>query len=119
MVRGGEAFAAPTRGKLEQILQDLKDNWTALEAELHRFIEEELKRGREQEVEGLDPKIQAPFFGLLKEAVEAGTGAGLTEPAFRKAVETTVALVAHIQQEIRRVGFWRDPVSRQRLENWV
>ena len=78
-----------------------------------------MKRGREQEVEGLDPKIQSPFFGLLKEAVEAGTGAGLTEPAFRKAVETTVALVAHIQQEIRRVGFWRDPVSRQRLENWV
>jgi len=27
--------------------------------------------------------------------------------------------VDHIKTEIRRVGFWRDPLSRQRLENWV
>lgn len=105
--------------KLEQILQELQDNWTELEAILHRFIEEELQRGREQEVAGLDPKMQAPFFGLLKEAIEANSGVPLTDTAFRTAVDTTVAIVAHMQEEIRRVGFWRDGLSRQRLENWV
>ena len=105
--------------KLEQILQDLKDNWTELERELHRFIEEELKQGREQEVEGLDPKVQAPFFGLLKEAVEESAGKTLEGEAFRTAVTTTVEIVDHIKEEICRVGFWRDPPSRQRLENWV
>lgn len=105
--------------KLEQILQDLKDNWTELERELHRFIEEELKQGREQEVEGLDPKVQAPFFGLLKEAVEESAGKTLEGKAFRTAVTTTVEIVDHIKEEICRVGFWRDPPSRQRLENWV
>jgi len=105
--------------KLEQILQDLKDNWAELERELGRFIEEELKQGREQEVEGLDPKVQAPFFGLLKDAVEESSGQSLEGDVFRTAVTTTIEIVDHIKEEIRRVGFWRDPPSRQRLENWV
>ena len=105
--------------KLEQILQDLKDNWTELERELSRFIEEELKQGREQEIEGLDPKVQAPFFGLLKDAVEESSSQSLEGDAFRTAVTTTVEIVEQIKEEIRRVGFWRDQPSRQRLENWI
>jgi type I restriction enzyme R subunit len=105
--------------KLEQILQDLKDNWTELERELRRFIEEELKQGREQEIEGLDPKVQAPFFGMLKEAIEESSGQQLEGEAFRAAVTSTVEIVERIREEISRVGFWRDPPSRQRLENWV
>jgi type I restriction enzyme R subunit len=105
--------------KLEQILQDLKDNWTELERELRRFIEEELKQGREQEIEGLDPKVQAPFFGLLKEAIEGSSEQRLQGDDFRAAVTTTVEVVDHVRKEIARVGFWRDPPSRQRLENWV
>lgn len=31
-------------------------------------------------------------------------------------METTVAVVETVQSEIGRVGFWRDPVSRQGLE---
>lgn len=112
------AFFSKLSERLEQILQELKDNWTELEKELRRFIEEELKQGREQEVEGLDPKVQAPFFGLLKEAVEE-SGRHLEGEEFRTAVVTTIEIVDHIRQEIRRVGFWRDPPSRQRLENWV
>jgi type I restriction enzyme R subunit len=105
--------------KLEQILQDLKDNWTELERELRRFIDEELKQGREQDIEGLDPKVQAPFFGLLKEAIEASSGQKLQGDTFRSAVTATVEIVDHVRKEIARVGFWRDPPSRQRLENWV
>jgi type I restriction enzyme, R subunit len=105
--------------KLEQILQDLKDNWTELERLLQQFIEEELKKGREQEVEGLDPKVQAPFFGLLKDKIEESSGQPLEGDSFRTAVTATIDIVDHIKEEIRRVGFWRDPPSRQRLENWV
>lgn len=105
--------------KLEQILQDLKDNWTELERELRRFIDEELKQGREQEIEGLDPKVQAPFFGLLKEAIEESSGQKLQGDTFRSAVTATGEIVEHVRKEIARVGFWRDPPSRQRLENWV
>ncbi len=113
------AFFTTLSEKLEQILQDLKDNWTELERELQRFIDEELKQGREQEVEGLDPKVQAPFFGLLKEAIETSSGQSPEGESFRTAVTTTIEIVDHIKAEIARVGFWRDPPSRQRLENWV
>jgi type I restriction enzyme R subunit len=105
--------------KLEQILRDLENNWTELERELRRFIEDELTQGREQEIEGLDPKIQAPFFGLLKDAVEEASETPLEGDRFRAAVGATVEIVEHIRREIARVGFWRDPPSRQRLENWV
>lgn len=105
--------------KLEKILQDLKDNWTELERELRRFIEDELKQGREQEIEGFDPKVQAPFFGILKEAIDDSSGKQLEGDAFRDAVACTVEIVEHIRKEISRVGFWRDPPSRQRLENWI
>ena len=105
--------------KLEQILQDLAANWTELERELQRFIEEELKKGREQEIEGLDPKVQAPFFGLLKGTVEETSNQKLEGDALRSAVVLTVELVDHIKGEIGHVGFWRDPPSSQRLENWV
>lgn len=105
--------------KLEQILQDLKDNWTELERELQRFIEEELKQGREKEIEGLDPKVQAPFFGLLKDAIETSSGQSPEGESFRTAVTKTIEIVDYIKTEIAMVGFWRDPPSRQRLENWV
>jgi type I restriction enzyme R subunit len=113
------AFFTTLSERLEQILQDLKDNWTELERELQRFIDEELKQGREQEIEGLDPKVQAPFFGLLKETIEEASGERLDGEAFRSAIKLTVEVVEHIKEEIGHVGFWRDPPSRQRLENWV
>lgn len=105
--------------KLEQILQDLRDNWTELETELRRFIEDELKQGHEKEIEGLDAKIQAPFFGILKETIETSSGHELDKDGFRSAVSATREIVDYIRKEINRVGFWRDPLSRERLENWV
>jgi type I restriction enzyme R subunit len=113
------AFFSQLSEKLEQILRDLKDNWVELERELQRFIEQEIKQGREQEVEGLDPKIQAPFFGLLRQTSGDASDQEMDEATYRSAISKTVEIVNHIQEEIRRVGFWRDPPSRQRLENWV
>jgi type I restriction enzyme R subunit len=103
--------------RLEKILQDFKDNWTELERALQLFIDEQLKSGRNAEVEGLDPKTQAPFFGLLKEAIEINKGSVLDAKEFKDTAALTVRIVSQVQNEIRTVGFWRDAVSRQRLEN--
>lgn len=107
--------------KLEEILQELKDNWEELERVLTRFIGEEVARGRREEVAGLDPKVQAPFFGILKERLEAQLGEDLAtdSPQFSALVQLTIGLVAHIQSVIRTVDFWRDEVSRRQLETWV
>lgn len=107
--------------KLEEILQSLRDNWDELERVLRQFVRDVVERGRLEAVEGLDPRTQAPFFGILKEAFEHQAGERLPtdHPRFAELVTLTVDLVEHIQQEISTVDFWRDEGGRRQLESWV
>lgn len=107
--------------KLEDILQSLRDNWDELERVLRQFVRDVAERGRLESIEGLDPRTQAPFFGILKEAFEQQTGEDLPadHPRFAELVTLTVDLVEHIQQEISTVDFWRDGMGREQLESWV
>lgn len=107
--------------RLEAILQEFRDNWDELERVLSDFIANVVQQGRQQEIEGLDPKIQAPFFGLIKEAFENTSDVEITpdHEKFTELVALTINLVEHIQQEIRVVDFWRDLNSRRQLETWV
>ena len=109
--------------KLDAILQNLRDNWNELERVLREFLQREVLHGREEVVAGLNPKVQAPFFDVLKKAAEADAGAGAKlkpeDPAFRELVTLTVKLVGQIQAEICKVDFWRDRQSRQDLEKTV
>ncbi len=107
--------------RLEAIIKQLKDNWNALEEALRKFIEEELEREGKQTVPGLDPRLHAPFFGTLKEAIEKETGAELKseDPAFKEVIDLTVATVDEIREKIRMVDFWRDEHSRRSLEKSV
>lgn len=107
--------------KLDEILEQLKENWEELERVLIRFIREEVARGRSQEIEGLDPKLQAPFFGVLKERYDQESGNPLApeSPEFSELVQLTVELVDQIREQIRTVDFWRDDVSRRQLETMV
>ncbi len=107
--------------RLEAIIKQLKDNWDALEEALRKFIDEELEREGKQTVPGLDPRLHAPFFGTLKEAIEKETGAELKsdDPAFKEVIDLTVATVDYIREKIRMVDFWRDEHSRRSLEKSV
>ncbi|MDY0041871.1 MAG: hypothetical protein RBS57_16280 [Desulforhabdus sp.] len=107
--------------RLEEIIRQLKDNWEALEKALREFIEEELAREGKQTVHGLDPRLHAPFFGTLKEAIEKEQGAELKsdDPAFKEVVDLTVSTVDEIREKIRLVDFWRDEQSRRSLEKSV
>lgn len=107
--------------RLEEILEELRNNWEELERVLHDFIENQVRRGRENEIEGLEPKIQAPFFGLIKDAFDKYNNTELspTHEKFSEVINLTINLVEHIQQEIRVVDFWRDSHSRRQLETWI
>jgi len=107
--------------KLDAILQNLRDNWTELERVLRDFLRREVVEGRHEGVAGLNPRVQAPFFDVLKRAVESETGSELqTDDAqFPELVRLTVALVEKIQGAISKVDFWRDRASRQALETEV
>jgi type I restriction enzyme, R subunit len=107
--------------KLDAILQSLRENWNELERVLRDFLNQEVREGREEAVAGIKPKVQAPFFDVLKKAAEADAGAPLAPDsgAFPEVVKLTVKLVEQIQGEIRKVDFWRDPGSRQGMETSV
>lgn len=109
--------------KLDAILRNLRDNWNELERVLREFLHRELLQGREATVAGVNPKVQAPFFDVLKNAAETEAGAGVKlkpeDPVFPELVKLTVKMVGQIQTEIYKVDFWRDPPSRQALEQAV
>jgi type I restriction enzyme R subunit len=107
--------------RLEAIIKQFRENWQALEKALRKFIEEELARGEKSTVPGLDPKLHAPFFGTLKEAVEKEQGGELKsdDPVFKEVVDLTVSTVEEIREKIRLVDFWRDQHSRRSLEKAV
>jgi type I restriction enzyme R subunit len=98
--------------KLEEILQRFKDDWDALERELRKFVEE-LKRGDRHEFPDLDPRVQVPFVRLVLE--ECGNERTLTEVQHTAALAATLDMVERIRQEVRKVGFWRNPAMRELL----
>ena len=106
------AYARKMSEKLEEILQRFKDDWNALERELRKFIEE-LKQGDRNEFPDLDPKVQVPFVRLVLE--ECSKGRELTEAQRKAALSATLEMVERIRQEVRKVGFWKNPAMRDLL----
>ena len=107
--------------RLEEIIEQFKNDWKAMEEALGKFIAEGLEREGKQAVPGLDPRLHAPFFGTLKEAIEKERGTELKreDPSFKEVVDLTVSTVDEIREKIRLVDFWRDPHGRQALERSV
>jgi type I restriction enzyme R subunit len=106
------AFARKMSEKLEEILQRFKDDWNALERELRRFVEE-LRAGDRIDFPGLDPRVQVPFVRLVLE--QCGQGRELTDDEHKKVIATTLEVVERIRQEVRKVGFWKNPAMRELL----
>jgi type I restriction enzyme R subunit len=106
------AYARKMSEKLEEILRRFKDDWDVLERELRQFIAE-LKQGDRNEFPDLDPKVQAPFVRLVLE--ECGRERALDEAQRTAALAATLDMVERIRQEVRKVGFWKNPAMRELL----
>lgn len=106
------AYARRMSEKLEEILQRFKDDWDALERELRKFIDE-LRQGDRNDFPDLDPRTQVPFVRLVLE--ECGKGRELPAEQRKSAVTATIEMVERIRQEIRKVGFWKNPTMRELL----
>ncbi len=106
------AYARKMSEKLEEILQRFKDDWDALERELRKFIDE-LKQGDRQDFPGLDSKVQVPFVRLVLE--ECSKGREFSIQQRQAAIAVTLEMVERIRQELRKVGFWKNPPMRDLL----
>jgi type I restriction enzyme R subunit len=106
------AYARKMSERLEEILQRFKDDWNALERELRRFIDE-LKQGDRNDFPDLDAKVQVPFVRLVLE--ECSKGRELTAEQRERAIKSTLDMIGRIQQEVRKVGFWKNEAMRELL----
>jgi type I restriction enzyme R subunit len=106
------AFARKMSEKLEEILKRFKDDWDALERELKKFVDE-LRRGDRADFPGFDPKIQVPFLRLMLEF--CANGSEMPADKRKQAIEATLDMVARMQQEIAKVGFWKNADRRELL----
>jgi type I restriction enzyme, R subunit len=105
------AYARRMSEKLEDILQRFKDDWDAMERELRKLIAE-LRRGDSTDFPDLDPKVQVPFVRLVLEACQIGDDDASRRVA---AINATLDMVERIRQEIRKIGFWKDPPTMREL----
>jgi len=104
------AYARKMSERLEEILKQFKDDWDALERELRRFIQE-LRKGPAP-IPGA-PSIAGPFISLI--ADQLGGWESISESQKSKVVQVTVEMVERIQQEVRKVDFWRNLYAREVL----
>jgi type I restriction enzyme R subunit len=104
------AYARKMSEKLEEILRRFKDDWDTLERELRRFIQD-LRKGPTP-IPGA-PNITVPFVLLI--ADQLGGWDSISDSQKSKVVQVTVEMVERIQQEVRKVGFWRNLYAREVL----
>lgn len=112
--RDDPAYYKRLSERLEAILQTFRDNWEELVAALREYTEE-VRRGRPADATGLDPRTQAPFLGVLVEEADQPVSA----ERLQQLAAITVDLVAHVQQEIRAVDFWRNLPAQNVLRSWI
>jgi type I restriction enzyme R subunit len=107
--------------RLEELLEKFGENWEQLAMALHDFVEE-ARKGRTADpgvagVDGIDTKLHAPFLDLLRQAREKQTAVNGDD--LRWLAGLCVALVELIREQVRLVGFWKNPVHQEELRGQV
>jgi len=105
---------------LNKLLEEYKQNWEALAAELEK-LRKEIKKGREgEQTFGFDPKKEMPFFGLLKREIYGKkTIQELTEKEIGFLVSLTKDVIEIIRREISVVDFWENYTKQKRLKFYI
>ncbi|MEH2295924.1 type I restriction endonuclease subunit R [Nostoc sp.] len=94
--------------KLTEILESLADNWEEKVEALRKYIEQ-IQAGRTTDETGLDPKTQMPFLNILGE---------YSQKQLPELAQTTVEIVEHIREEVRRVN-WGSQIVQEDLRRWI
>lgn len=104
--------------RLEEILEKFGENWEQLALALSEFVEQ-VRRGRDDQpgVEGIDPRLHAPFLDLLRQAREQETPVSTSD--LRWLAGLCVHLVEHIRERARMVGFWKNASYQEELRGQI
>jgi len=102
--------------KLEEILAAQKENWEDLAGELKTFLEE-VRAGRKEEDDGLDPVIEKPFYDILVK--EVYDNKELTDKEKGELASIIIDIVSVLKREIDIVDFWKKHPEKKRLSSYI
>ena len=108
------AYYAKLSERLDQILEQLEEQWDQLAFELEELTKE-VKAGRQDVNEtGLDPTTELPFHNLMADKVADRSSA--TDAVL---IELTSRLVDMIRRMVGVVGFWDNPIKQDDLRKAI
>lgn len=102
--------------KLEEILEANRENWDALEQELKEILEE-VRAGRKEEDDGLNPVIEKPFFDILTHEIYGDRD--LNEKEKEELASITIDVVSVMKREIDIIDFWKKYPEKKRLTSYI
>ena len=98
---------------LAKILEQFKDNWQQIYAELEK-LRQHLKDAENEPTYGLHKKKQMPFFRMFKS--ECFGNAELTEDMITQNVALTQQVFMVVERELQLAGFWESIPARNKLK---
>jgi len=106
------SFAAALAGILEQF----KDNWQTIYAELEK-LRQRIKNAENEPTYGLHKKKQMPFFRMFK--TECFGDTELDEARVAQNVALTQQVFMVIEQELQLTGFWESIPASNKLQSEI
>jgi type I restriction enzyme R subunit len=105
--------------RLEEVLTKFGEDWDQLELALEALVKDATQgRKAEEGTPGLDPRLHAPFFDLLKEERAKQTPVGAADAKWL--ADLTVDLVERVIREASStVGFWKSAPRQEELRDKV
>lgn len=101
---------------LAEILEQFKDNWQTIYAELEK-LRQRIKNAENEPTYGLHKKKQMPFFRMLK--TECFGDTELDEARVAQNVALTQQVFMVIEQELQLTGFWESIPASNKLQSEI
>jgi type I restriction enzyme R subunit len=101
---------------LAEILEQFKDNWQTIYAELEK-LRQRLKNAENEPTYGLHKKKQMPFFRMFKSECFGDTE--LDEDRVAQNVALTQQVFMVIEQELQLTGFWESIPASNKLQSEI
>ena len=101
---------------LAEILEQFKDNWQTIYAELEK-LRQRLKNAENEPTYGLHKKKQMPFFRMFKSECFGDTE--LDEDRVAQNVALTQQVFMVIEQELQLTGFWESIPACNKLKSEI
>ena len=104
--------------KLEEILQEYKDNWNELCKNLRGFIETAKKGREDEETYGFQRESELPFFHyFVSQVYPKKKTTDLNDKELNEILSVTKDILSQVRQAIQAVGFWESAVKQDQLRS--